>query len=173
MATAKGNVYVDDAFTSQAAIDEKFGGVSPITGEQLIYGESLDDLDNGANAISAAKYDGNQRGVVLDGQKVIPVEGGTLFYSNHVFSGQSIYGNGQDNYTLYVKDVTANYLYGVPKTVDYYQNGYKVYEVKRLKYKMAKRMCEEEITKIKDINDLNVIEVGLICSSGFDFIRKT
>ena len=33
-------------------------------------------------------------------------------------------------------------------------------------------MCEEEITKIKDINDLNVIEVGLICSSGFDFIKK-
>ena len=52
------------------------------------------------------------------------------------------------------------------------KNGYKVYEVKRLKYKMAKRMCEEEITKIKDINDLNVIEVGLICSSGFDFIKK-
>ena len=49
------------------------------------------------------------------------------------------------------------------------KDGYKVYEVKNLKNKMTKKHCMEEISKIKDINDLNVIGIGMVNTMGFDF----
>ena len=52
------------------------------------------------------------------------------------------------------------------------KNGYKVYEVKRLQGKMDKKYALEEIKKINDISDLNVVSVGLVSSNGFDFIDK-
>ena len=52
------------------------------------------------------------------------------------------------------------------------KNGYKVYEIKRLKDKMSKQMCETEISKIRMINDLNIIDIGIVSSNGFDFNMK-
>lgn len=52
------------------------------------------------------------------------------------------------------------------------KKGYKVYEVKRLQEKMSKEYALEEIKKIRDINDLNVVDIGLVSSKGFDFNDK-
>ena len=52
------------------------------------------------------------------------------------------------------------------------KNGYKVYEAKRLKGKMTKKLAEEEIQKINDINDFNVTSIGFISANGFDFAKK-
>lgn len=53
------------------------------------------------------------------------------------------------------------------------KNGYKVYEVKRLKKKMTKSLSEEEIRKIRNINDLNITDIGFVSSSGFAFKDKS
>ena len=49
------------------------------------------------------------------------------------------------------------------------QGGYKIYEVKNLKGKMTKKMCDIEISKIKSIDDLNIIGIGMVSTMGFDF----
>ena len=52
------------------------------------------------------------------------------------------------------------------------ENGYKVYEVKRLKDKMSKKICDEEIQKIMSIKDFNITNIGIVSSKGFNFESK-
>lgn len=48
-------------------------------------------------------------------------------------------------------------------------NGYKVYEVKRLKNKMSEKMSNKELSQVKGKNDLNIVDIGFVCSSGFAY----
>ena len=76
------------------------------------------------------------------------------------------------NIGSYWYDDQKNHKNGQFDCVLQVKNGYKVYEIKRLKDKMSKKMCETEISKIKIINDLNVVDIGIVSSNGFEFNMK-
>lgn len=48
-------------------------------------------------------------------------------------------------------------------------DGYEIYEVKFPKNPMTKEDCTMEAEKIAKIDDLNILKIGFISSSGFAF----
>ena len=74
-----------------------------------------------------------------------------------------------ENIGSYWYDDQKNHKNGQFDCVLKMNNGYKVYEVKRLKNKMSEKVINKELSQIKSINDLNVTEVGFVSSSGFEF----
>lgn len=119
--------------------------------------------------------------------------GATEFYNNYIKNSLSSYinkrfekialqyfkrqsNNGKLKSILdigsYWYDDQKNHKNGQFDCVLKFKNGYKVYEVKHLKNKMTKEMCKEEIEKVNNIDDLNIIKIGFISSSGFSFSNK-
>ena len=119
MAIAKGNVYIDPAYVSQEAIN-LLGGTSSITGEPLVFGSTLADLEAGANAFVP---NGMTKWFKIEGQTVYAAPGSTMYVSNYNVNNESFYSNG--TYGLYFKGSSCNYMYGLPKTAGTYdlENG--------------------------------------------------
>jgi autotransporter passenger strand-loop-strand repeat protein len=117
MATAKatGNVYLDPAYVSQEAIDA-LGGTSSITGEALVFGSTTDDLENGANAFAPDSSHLKKWFSLVDGTTVYAADGSTMYVSNYLIAGDSLYSTGA--YGIHFEGSTANYVYGVPKTAN-------------------------------------------------------
>ena len=104
-----GNVYVNNSYSADTT-----GTTHSITGEQLIYGTTLDDILAGANAFSTSQ-DGSKKWIVIGGYTVMPAsQKYTMYVENFNFSGNSLYFDGSHN--LYVDGLVSNYLYPYPKS---------------------------------------------------------
>ena len=149
MAIAQGNLYIDPAYVSQEAIDA-LGGTSSITGEPLVYGSTLADLEAGANAFIP---NGMTKWFKVEGQTVYAAPGCTMYVSNYNVNNESFYSNG--TYGLYFKGSSANYIYGLPKTAGTYdlENGINItLEDSLIRNSLAPGAFLSGITVIGDFN---------------------
>ena len=161
---APGNIYIDPAYTSQEAVNA-LGGISPITGEALIFGSTLDDLATGANAFAP---NGMKKWFTVEGTTVFAADGCTMYVSNYTFDNESFYGNG--TYGLYFIGSSANYLYGLPKAAGTYdlENGINItVENSLIHYTLAPGALLGSIAINGDVNvQINGSTIGALVIGG-------